>query len=205
MLRSTESMMQYSSDDQVSTFNYPLTTTSSTVWDENQPWPNTDGIWTTSITAQVIMPVDDIEEYTESSFSNKRSRTNTTNSINKFMKYNNDHTTLDSNGDISEVHEPEKIYHEMATVPIQASSFSPELAVRSIVTNCLQEMQPPPPPVVSKRVRPERQYGEEITTGGLLQELKNKKVAKEAQLKRPRRTQKKLKGATVLPDSNSST
>ncbi|CAF4049941.1 unnamed protein product, partial [Rotaria sp. Silwood1] len=41
-------------------------------------------------------------------------------------------------------------------------------------------MQPPPPPVTSKRVRLERRYGEEITAGSLLQELKDKKATKDA-------------------------
>jgi hypothetical protein len=54
-------------------------------------------------------------------------------------------------------------------------------------------MQPPTPPIVSKRVRLERRYGEEITAGGFLQELKDKKAAKDAKLKRPKRAPKKPK------------
>ncbi|CAF5039856.1 unnamed protein product [Rotaria sp. Silwood1] len=54
-------------------------------------------------------------------------------------------------------------------------------------------MQPPPPPVTSKRVRLERRYGEEITAGSLLQELKDKKATKDAKVKQPPKKRKKIK------------
>ena len=41
----------------------------------------------------------------------------------------------------------------------------------------------PPPPVTRNRIRLERRYGEEITAGTLLQELKDKKAAKYAKVK----------------------
>ncbi|CAF3888217.1 unnamed protein product, partial [Rotaria sp. Silwood1] len=111
-------------------------------------WLDTDGVWSTHITAQIILPVDDIED-------------------------------------------EGKTFCELTTVPIEASPFSPTTAVRSIVTSCLQEMQPPPPPVTSKRVRLERRYGEEITAESLLQELKDKKATKDAKVKQPPKKRKK--------------
>ena len=45
--------------------------------------------------------------------------------------------------------------------------------------------------IVDKRVRLERRYGEEITNGNLLQEMKEKQAAKGAQAKRRRGPQKK--------------
>ncbi len=54
-------------------------------------------------------------------------------------------------------------------------------------------MQPSTPPTVSKRVRLERRYAEEIKAAGFLQELKDKKAAKDAKLKRTKRVAKKLK------------
>jgi len=99
----------------------------------------------------------------------------------------------DSDAETYQVHdEREKTFHEPTPVPIQIPPCSPASAVRSIVTNCFKEIQPTPP-VVNKRLRSELQYGEEITAGGLLQELKDKKAAKDAQLKQPRPASKKLK------------
>ncbi len=54
-------------------------------------------------------------------------------------------------------------------------------------------MQPSTTPIVSKRVRLERRYADEITADGFLQELKNRKAAKDAKLKRTKRVAKKLK------------
>ncbi|CAF4845267.1 unnamed protein product [Rotaria sp. Silwood1] len=141
---STETMAFNSSNYASSLITCPLTTTELINKDENQDWLDTDGVWSTHITAQIILPVDDIED-------------------------------------------EGKTFCELTTVPIEASPFSPTTAVRSIVTSCLQEMQPPPPPVTSKRVRLERRYGEEITAGSLLQELKDKKATKDAKVKQPRK------------------
>ncbi len=60
---------------------------------------------------------------------------------------------------------------------------SPRSAVRSIISSYLQNSnspaQPPPPPVkLHSRVRVERKFGEDITNGNLLQELKEKAEAK---------------------------
>ncbi len=147
-----------------------------------------------------------------SSSGNKRKSMNSINSTNKFIKYNNGSKSLgtffiysldirllqasfvtDSDDETYQVHhEREKTFYELTPVPIQIPPCSPTSAVRSIVINCLKEIQPTPP-VVNKRVRSERQYGEEITAGGLLQELKDKRATKDAQLKQPRRAAKKLK------------
>ncbi|CAF3863243.1 unnamed protein product [Rotaria sp. Silwood1] len=124
-------------------------------------WLDTDGVWSTHITAQIILPVDDIED-------------------------------------------EGKTFCELTTVPIEASPFSPTTAVRSIVTSCLQEMQPPPPPVTSKRVRLERRYGEEITAESLLQELKDKKATKDAKVKQPPKKRKKNQNSTSTNNVNSS-
>ncbi|CAF3808189.1 unnamed protein product [Rotaria sp. Silwood1] len=145
---STETMAFNSSNYASSLITCPLTTTELINKDENQDWLDTDGVWSTHITAQIILPVDDIED-------------------------------------------EGKTFCELTTVPIEASPFSPTTAVRSIVTSCLQEMQPPPPPVTSKRVRLERRYGEEITAGSLLQELKDKKATKDAKVKQPPKKRKK--------------
>ncbi|CAF1287174.1 unnamed protein product, partial [Rotaria magnacalcarata] len=48
-------------DDPVSIFNYTLTTASSTTWDENTVWTDTDGAWSSRITARIIMRVEDNE------------------------------------------------------------------------------------------------------------------------------------------------
>ncbi|CAF3241860.1 unnamed protein product [Rotaria socialis] len=210
MPASTKTMALYSLDDPVSIFNYPLTTASSTTWDENtcSVWTDTDGVWSSRITARIIMPVEDNEGYGLNSPDNKRTLTNPDYPTNKFMKYNNDFKSLNSSDEIYQLHgEPEKTFHELTSVPIEIPPFSPTSAVRSIVTSCLQEIQPPPPtPVVNKRVRAERRYGEEITSGSLLQELKDKKavkVAKAAKVKRPRGAPKKTKTSTDATDSDS--
>ncbi|CAF4000203.1 unnamed protein product, partial [Rotaria sp. Silwood1] len=145
---STETMAFNSSNYASSLITCPLTTTELINKDENQDWLDTDGVWSTHITAQIILPVDDIED-------------------------------------------EGKTFCELTTVPIEASPFSPTTAVRSIVTSCLQEMQPPPPPVTSKRVRLERRYGEEITAESLLQEFKDKKATKDAKVKQPPKKRKK--------------
>ncbi|CAF1420526.1 unnamed protein product [Rotaria magnacalcarata] len=149
------------SDYASSMITCPLTTTELINKDENQDLLDTDGVWSTRNTAQIALPVDDIED-------------------------------------------EEKPFCELTTVPIEASPFSPTTAVRSIVTSCLREMQPPPPPVTSKRVRLERRYGEEITAGSLLQELKDKKATKDAKVKQPPKKRKKDQNLTSTNNVNSS-
>ncbi|CAF4795498.1 unnamed protein product, partial [Rotaria socialis] len=61
MPASTKIMALYSLDDPVSIFNYPLTTASYTTWDENTVWTDTGGVWSSRITARIIMPVEDNE------------------------------------------------------------------------------------------------------------------------------------------------
>ncbi|CAF4355372.1 unnamed protein product [Rotaria sp. Silwood2] len=196
-------------DNPFSMVSYPSTTTELDNEEENHAWADTDGVWSTRITAQIAIPVNDITEFSERSSGIKAIGATSTDSLNKFTKCSNgsksletfpfsifvlDHKAsfvLDSNHEIYPVYdEEEKTFHELTSAPIQVPPFSPTAAVRSIVTSCLQEMQPIPP-VNSKRVRLERRYGEEITTGGLLQELKDKKAAKDAQVKRPRQKRKK--------------
>ncbi|CAF3932505.1 unnamed protein product [Rotaria magnacalcarata] len=160
---STETMAFNSSNYASSMITCPLTTTELINKDENQDLLDTDGVWSTRNTAQIALPVDDIEEFSE-----------------------------------------EKPFCELTTVPIEASPFSPTTAVRSIVTSCLREMQPPPPPVTSKRVRLERRYGEEITAGSLLQELKDKKATKDAKVKQPPKKRKKDQNLTSTNNVNSS-
>ena len=66
----------------------------------------------------------------------------------RFVMYPND--------EINQVDdEVESILHEFTSAPIQITPFSSSAAVRSIVTNYLQEMRPKSP-AVSKRVRLER-------------------------------------------------
>ncbi|CAF1674770.1 unnamed protein product [Rotaria magnacalcarata] len=141
MPASTKTMALYSLDDPVSIFNYPLTTASSTTWDENtcSVWTDTDGVWSSRITARIIMPVEDNEGYGLNSPDNKRTLTNPDYPTNKFMKYNNGFKSLNSSDEIYQLHgEPEKTFHELTSVPIEIPSFSPTSAVRSIVTSCLQ-------------------------------------------------------------------
>ncbi|CAF1520217.1 unnamed protein product, partial [Didymodactylos carnosus] len=67
-----------------------------------------------------------------------------------------------------------------ATV-INASLLSPVSAVRSIVSSVVQQFPQQAAPVgqkTSNRIRVERQYGENITSGNLLTELKEKQMAK---------------------------
>ncbi|CAM4847706.1 unnamed protein product [Rotaria magnacalcarata] len=205
MPTSTRTMALYSSDDPVSIFSYPLTTASSTTWDENTVWTDTDGAWSSRITARIIMRVEDNEEYGRNSPGNKRTFTNPEYPTNKFKKYNNGFKPLNSSDEIYLLHgAPEKTFHELTSVPIQIPPFGPTSAVRFIVTSCLQEIQPPPPAsVVNKRVRPERRYGEEITGGSLIQELKNKKVVKVVKVERPRGASKKTKASTDANNSDS--
>lgn len=61
---------------------------------------------------------------------------------------------------------------------------SPRAAVRSIITNyqhTLNQTKPAAPVRTSSRVRVERQFGEDITDGTLLEELKRKAEAKQNQ------------------------
>ena len=98
---------------------------------------------------------------------------------------------IDINDEINQVDdEVENIFYELISAPMQITPFSPSTAVRSIVTNCLQEVRSISP-VISNWVRLVRRHGEEITTDNLLQNLKDKKIAKDAHLKAVRSALKK--------------
>ncbi|CAF1128077.1 unnamed protein product [Rotaria magnacalcarata] len=58
-----------------------------------------------------------------------------------------------------------------------AAPMSPQSAVRSIISSCLQDKNlsaQPVPVKTNSRVRVERKFGEDITNGNLLEELKKK-------------------------------
>ncbi|CAF1484880.1 unnamed protein product [Didymodactylos carnosus] len=95
--------------------------------------------------------------------------------------------------DLDSSDEEEKTYTSLNSVPL-----SPTSAVRSIVTNVIHQLPPPSPLTITRntRIRAERRYGEEITTGNLLDELKQKAVTKP-----PTRRGRKPKNSVVNPPS----
>ena len=73
------------------------------------------------------------------------------------------------------------------------ATMSPRAAVRSIISSYLHDKNVSTTPVPAKpnpRVRPERKYGEDITDGNVLQQLKQKAQLKNAKQSKRRPTQR---------------
>lgn len=88
----------------------------------------------------------------------------------------------------------DRVFQELTPVLVPAVPPSPGSVVRSIVTTCLQEMSlaQVQTNVVKRRVRPERRFGEEITTASFLEEMKKKKtktISKETKSRRRRKNE----------------